>query len=391
MRMHEIRLKQKGNPSTHGRNRPVSATALKKPPRKSQITGVRAPGSGRVASRRQANRGHGSRWLDAFAAVEAFPALTEARERLISVLDGGRFSTAKVVAAIESDVALTIAVLRNANSMTPGRGRVESAVAAVGVLGSANVRTVAMKLRTFDFFDRSTAWGATPGRFRLHALATQHAADRIAAEVGCETRDRLSAISLLHDIGRLVLEQAYPCYPDSVHAGPGTPGDRIGAERRELGVDHALAGGVLIRRWGFPETIVSAIEHHHSREADGEAAIVRLADMLARHQLGEAVSPVELLNSGRTVGLEPRDLRRVLYELPTTQGQRPAHIDACPLSTRELVVLRRLAAGRVYKEIAMDLTVSTSAIRTHLHNIYGKLGALDRAQAVLMATDRGWL
>jgi DNA-binding NarL/FixJ family response regulator len=30
-------------------------------------------------------------------------------------------------------------------------------------------------------------------------------------------------------------------------------------------------------------------------------------------------------------------------------------------------------------------------VRTHLHNISRKLGAVDRAQAVLIATERGWL
>jgi DNA-binding NarL/FixJ family response regulator len=30
-------------------------------------------------------------------------------------------------------------------------------------------------------------------------------------------------------------------------------------------------------------------------------------------------------------------------------------------------------------------------VRTHLHNTYTKLGAVDRAQAVLLATQRGWL
>jgi DNA-binding CsgD family transcriptional regulator len=30
-------------------------------------------------------------------------------------------------------------------------------------------------------------------------------------------------------------------------------------------------------------------------------------------------------------------------------------------------------------------------VRTHPHDIYGKLGAVDRAQAVLLATERGWL
>jgi DNA-binding NarL/FixJ family response regulator len=54
-------------------------------------------------------------------------------------------------------------------------------------------------------------------------------------------------------------------------------------------------------------------------------------------------------------------------------------------------VLKRLAKGMVYKQIASELELSTSTVRTHLHNVYGKLGAMDRAQAVLIATDRGWI
>jgi DNA-binding NarL/FixJ family response regulator len=45
----------------------------------------------------------------------------------------------------------------------------------------------------------------------------------------------------------------------------------------------------------------------------------------------------------------------------------------------------------VYKQIAAELGLSTSTVRTHLHNVYGKLGAMDRAQAVLIATERGWI
>jgi DNA-binding NarL/FixJ family response regulator len=80
-----------------------------------------------------------------------------------------------------------------------------------------------------------------------------------------------------------------------------------------------------------------------------------------------------------------------MYELPNPVSQRQRHVDPCPLSTRELSVLQRLSEGKVYKQIAHELTLSTSTVRTHLHNIYGKLGAVDRAQAVLIATERGWL
>jgi DNA-binding NarL/FixJ family response regulator len=61
------------------------------------------------------------------------------------------------------------------------------------------------------------------------------------------------------------------------------------------------------------------------------------------------------------------------------------------MSGREVEVLRGLAQGKVYKQIASELGLSTSTVRTHLHNVYGKLGAMDRAQAVLIATERGWL
>ena len=54
-------------------------------------------------------------------------------------------------------------------------------------------------------------------------------------------------------------------------------------------------------------------------------------------------------------------------------------------------VLRRLAEGKVYKQIAQELELSASTVRSHLHNVYGKLGAVDRAQAVLMATEQGWI
>ena len=260
------------------------------------------------------------------------------------------------------------------------------------MLTPRNVHSIASKARTFDFFERTAVWQGVPERFRLHAVATQRAADRIARELGYESRDRLMVTSLLHDIGKLVLVHAYPGYPRQIHAEARTPEERILSERRELGVDHALVGGVLARRWGLPKSIASVIERHHAEDVDGEAAVVRLADMLAHYTLGGSVSPSELLNVSRLVGIGPSELRTVMYDLPLpSAGGRRRQIDPCPMSTREVEVLRRLARGMVYKQIASELGLSTSTVRTHLHNVYGKLGAMDRAQAVLIATERGWI
>ena len=348
------------------------------------------PGSAPV--QRHHNEGHGRRLTAAFEALEAFPALAESRNRLLRLVSAERVSPADIVATVESDIALVISVLRLANRLDgPCRGRVESIVKAVEILSPESVQALASRARTFDFFERSSIWDGAPERYRLHAVAAQRAADRLAQEAGYEHRDRLMVTSLLHDIGKLVLIHAYPGYPGQVHGDARTPEERVHRERRELGVDHALVGGVLARRWGLPSSVASAIERHHSDDAQGEAAFVRLADMLAHYAHGDQVSPNALLKVARAVGLGPTELREVMYDLPYPNSGRPRQIDPCPLSAREVEVLKRLAEGKVYKQIAAELQLSTSTVRTHLHNIYGKLGAVDRAQAVLLATERGWL
>jgi putative nucleotidyltransferase with HDIG domain len=346
-----------------------------------------------AARERHHNEGHGRRLTAAFEALEAYPMLVESRNRVLRLFEEGEPPTADVVAAVEGDVALAVTVVRLANQVDGAMsGRVDSAVSGVEVLSPRTVHAIARRARTFDFFERTAVWQGIPERFRLHAVATQRAADRLAREIGWEDRDRLMVTSLLHDIGKLVLIHAYPGYPGQVHGDARTPEERIQRERRELGVDHALVGGVLARRWGLPRSIAGVIERHHAEDGDGEAALVRLADMLAHYVLGGSIAPSELLAVARNVGVSPASLRTVMYELPLpAAGTRPRRVDPCPMSGREIDVLRRLAKGMVYKQIATELGLSTSTVRTHLHNVYGKLGAMDRAQAVLIATERGWI
>ena len=72
-------------------------------------------------------------------------------------------------------------------------------------------------------------------------------------------------------------------------------------------------------------------------------------------------------------------------------GARYSHGDGSPLGARQREVLGLLAEGKVCKQIASELGLSSSTVRTHLHQVYLRLGVVDRAQAVLIATERGWL
>jgi DNA-binding CsgD family transcriptional regulator len=69
-------------------------------------------------------------------------------------------------------------------------------------------------------------------------------------------------------------------------------------------------------------------------------------------------------------------------------GNRLAR-DALGISARELEVLRALGAGMSNKEIARALSVSPNTVKTHLANLFAKLGAKRRTQALARARALG--
>ena len=79
-----------------------------------------------------------------------------------------------------------------------------------------------------------------------------------------------------------------------------------------------------------------------------------------------------------------RQLVTLLRESPAIscpQAVGPAPLDD-PLTAKQLAVLRLVAAGLDNKEIASQLVVALSTVKTHLTNICGKLGVSNRRQAV---------
>ena len=342
------------------------------------------------APTRSMGRG-GKRLAEAFAAVERVPVLAEARRKLRGIVGRPAASEADIADTVESDVGLVVALLRAAASRGNGRGRVWGVADAVKVLTPEGVGAMADGLASYELFEVTGEWQGQLEPLRRHSVATRHAAVRVAELGGHANWDELALAAMLHDVGRLVLTKLYPGYTEIVEHRAGDPEQRIQAERRELGIDHALVGGVLARRWGLPPAITTSVERHHAADAEGPAAVIGLADQIAHNSHGDPVSPERIRELGARAGVEGDPLSTLLVEFPHTEPVRRRAPEPCPLSGRELDALRGLAQGKVYKEIAEDLSLSASTVRTHLHNVYRKLGAIDRAQAVLVARDRGWI
>jgi LuxR family maltose regulon positive regulatory protein len=90
-------------------------------------------------------------------------------------------------------------------------------------------------------------------------------------------------------------------------------------------------------------------------------------------------------------GASPAFLSTLLAAFP---GQEPGPRRTGlvePLTERELEVLRLLAAGRSNADMAAELFVEQSTVKTHLIHLYRKLGAHSRTQTVARARALGLL
>jgi LuxR family transcriptional regulator, maltose regulon positive regulatory protein len=91
---------------------------------------------------------------------------------------------------------------------------------------------------------------------------------------------------------------------------------------------------------------------------------------------------------GEQEGIAPSYVRRLLAAVTKTEGNAPASQGLIePLSERELVVLRLLGTDLDGPDIARELNVSLSTVRTHTQNIYAKLGVNNRRAAVRRAEE----
>jgi DNA-binding NarL/FixJ family response regulator len=103
----------------------------------------------------------------------------------------------------------------------------------------------------------------------------------------------------------------------------------------------------------------------------------------------ELVNAVRVVASGESL-LAPAVTARVLGELHRRGHPNPSLAAAVDgLTVRETDVLRLIAGGLSNAEIAAHHHLSEHTVKTHIGNLFGKLGLRDRAQAVMVAYESG--
>jgi ATP/maltotriose-dependent transcriptional regulator MalT len=119
-------------------------------------------------------------------------------------------------------------------------------------------------------------------------------------------------------------------------------------------------------------------------------ALLRLAS--ARHKLGQAEGAREALESARAdleTLADPGMLSALAENVSAELSAPPRHegFYGEPLSEAELRVLSLLVAGRSVSEVAHELYLAPTTVKTHRRTIYRKLGVTNRQEAIARAAE----
>jgi LuxR family transcriptional regulator, maltose regulon positive regulatory protein len=152
-------------------------------------------------------------------------------------------------------------------------------------------------------------------------------------------------------------------------------------------------------RFGMEIMALQALAHQAQGDVQGALASLQPALALAEAEgyvnllIDEGAAMAALLGSALANGIAPGYVTKLLARLPITPAagstasiNRRLYPDA--LSLRELEVLRLVAQGLSNQEIAAKLVIAVGTVKRHTNNIFGKLGAATRIQAVARARER---
>lgn len=202
---------------------------------------------------------------------------------------------------IRLDQVLSAKVLRLCNSaLLAGKERIDTIETALSRIGERLLLQYVISSSMELFYQGAEhGYSLCKGGIFQHAILTAQVAEAISRFTGIAVPDQAYVAGLLHDIGKVILDQyiakAYPFFYRRVFE---EEVNILEAENEILGTNHTIAGKRMAVLWDLPESIQEVIEFHHFPEKSTEYSelthLVYLADILvSRFRVGSELERVD--------------------------------------------------------------------------------------------------
>jgi len=277
-----------------------------------------------------------------YSKIDEIPTLPAVIPKLLSVMESDRTNASDIAKTISNDPALSSKILKVANSAYYGFSQeVSSLKLAMPLLGRNMVKSLALSIgviQTLPSGRRSPNF-SDEGLW-VHSLAVA----TLMQELGIRFRkgrnsERFFIIGLLHDIGKVVLNQYFSELFQA--ALEEVQNEEIAglyvAESKLIGFDHGEIGAMLLTRWKFPDVISSSIAAHHQIEApegtnERDVAMLRIANALPQElglgQDGNPVPPAISRQDLRVLEIEENEIEEMRAYLVGIKDEIYALFDA---------------------------------------------------------------
>ncbi len=221
--------------------------------------------------------------------IDKLKPIANTLHRVLKLIESDPFSIEEIKREIYKDQALTANILKICNSPYYGLTRhVYNLSQAIVLLGLNTIKKIAISLYSKNIFDLEiTSYSLRKGEFLEHALCCAFISELIAKEKQYPEPEIAFTAGLLHDIGKVILEQiAVNKFHLIARKVFQEKRPFLEIEEKILGYTHAQIGKIMAEQWNFPAALQEAIAFHHipkkAQNSPVIVAIVHIADIISR-------------------------------------------------------------------------------------------------------------
>ncbi|MBU1194336.1 MAG: HDOD domain-containing protein [Proteobacteria bacterium] len=265
-----------------------------------------------------------------FQTIEQLKPIPQTALKIFRMFQSSQYHITDITDELAKDQVLSAQALKLCNSaLFSGMIKIDTLKDAVLLMGEHMLVKTVITAAVDNYYDQTGTGGYSlcKGGLFFHAVGVAILAEKIAQKLQSPFLKIAYTAGLLHDIGKVVLDQYVSESTPLLFRRLGEKNESfLEAEKKLMGITHCEAGGILAKKWQFSDILSTVIRLHHTPEKSEKQQdlvyIVHLADYI-----------MEKFSTGLDLEkIHPDNFNTALDHCGLTAEDIPELVDAIPLN-----------------------------------------------------------